>query len=208
MSVGHQQHAAYYTIMFGKIVRNVKERTETSKSRINKNGKTVHEEHYDFIDGTIDAIETKDSDFGKMWIITLMDGEDRQILQMNYSGGYSQAFLKCLPNVDLGASVKIIPKESDVVNKAGKTVKKTTVFITQHGKPIKWFWNKENPGELPELESKKIKNKIVWDDSEVMEFLENMVKTDIVPNLKGQPKTAADATAVNPDTQPQDDLPF
>ncbi len=109
MAVGNSSNAIYYSIGNGKICRQFKDKTANSKERVNKNGKTVHEEFYDYIDGVITNIDTKDSDYGKFWMITLSDGEQSQVLQFNYSSGYANAFLKCLPNVDLQAKVKIIP---------------------------------------------------------------------------------------------------
>lgn len=203
MAVGNSSNAIYYSIADGKICRQFKEATANSKSRVNKNAKTVHEEFYDYVDGLITEINTKENDFGKFWMITLMDGDQTQILQMNYSSGYSNAFLKCLPNVDLKAKVKIIPSQKQEGDK-----KKTSIFITQHGKPVKWFFTKDNPNGLPQLQQIKVKGKITWDDSDCMEFLEKMVNEQIKPNL---PK-AAGAVAIEP-AEPQEvenmeDAPF
>lgn len=178
MSVGNNNNAAFYNISNGKICRSLNTATGTSIERTNKNNRVVHEEFYDFIDGVITDIDTKDSEYGKSWIITLVDNGEKQVLQMPYSSGYSSAFLKTLPNVDLAQKVKFIPKLSIEGDK-----KKTTLFINQHGKALKHYYNKETPNGLPELVQKKVKGKTVWDDSDMMEFLENMVNTLIKPNL-------------------------
>ncbi len=109
MGVGTNTNAIYYSISEGKICRSFKEQTGNSKSRTNKQGRLVHEEFYDYIDGVITSIATKDSDFGKFWLITLDDNGQKQVLQMNYSSGYANGFLKALPNVVLSDKVKIIP---------------------------------------------------------------------------------------------------
>lgn len=187
MAVGTNSNAVYYSISDGKICRQFKEPTANTKSRINKNGKTVFEEHYDYIDGLISEINIKESDFGKFWMITLSDGEQSQILQMNYSSGYANAFLKCLPNVDLTQKVKIIPSQKMEGDK-----KKTSLFITQHGQPVKWYYTKDNPHGIPELKKIRVKGKDQWDDSDIMEFLEKMVNEQIKPKLQ---KTGAVAGA-------------
>ncbi len=64
--------------------------------------------------------------------------------------------------------------------------KKVTLFISQHGIPLKHAFTKDHPGGLPPMAQKKIKGKMQWDDSDMMEFLENMVFTSIVPKLKKQ----------------------
>jgi len=207
MAVGNNSNASFYNISNGKICRQFQSATPESKERVNKNGKTVHEMFYDFIDGTIVSIETKESEYGKSWLITLDDGESKQVLQMPFSSGYSSAFLKMLPNVDLLSPVKIIPK---LVIEGDK--KKTSLFVTQYGSPLKHYYTKDRPNGLPQMKQVKIKGKMTWDDSEMMEFFENMVKTDVVPNLpKGGNRVAVtvhDAVEVGGETNEADDLAF
>lgn len=150
MAVGNNQNAAFYSISNGKICRQFKSPTANSVERVTKTGKTVHEEFYDFIDGRIVNIDTKDSDYGRFWMITLQDETGNYVLQMPYSSGYSAAFLKTLPNVDLSSSVKLIPKLTIEGDK-----KKTTLFVNQHGKALKFAFTKDEPRGLPEL--KKIR---------------------------------------------------
>lgn len=201
MSTGNTIFASFFTIGNGKICRQFKQPNESTTPRVNMNGKTVHEAFYDYIDGVITSIEARESAYGKQWSITLMDGDETQVLQMNYSGGYAAAFLKTLPNVNLKEKVKIIPKLTIEGEK-----KKTTLFILQHGAALKYYYTKENPNGLPELKKIKIKGKPAWDDSDLMEFLENMVNTKIIPQLKKKPVETA-ATVEN-DSETADDMPF
>jgi hypothetical protein len=204
MAVGNSSNAAFYNISNGKICRQFKEPTDNSKERINKTGKKVHEEFYDYIDGKIIGIETKDSDYGRSWIVTLQDDDGKYVLQMPYSSGYSAAFLKTLPNVDLSTSVKLIPKLTIEGDK-----KKTTLFVNQHGKALKFAYTREMPNGLPELKQIKVKGKLTYDDSEIMEFLEAMVVEQITPQLnkngKKVPVTIHDQVDVEGDSEP---LPF
>lgn len=187
MALGNTSSSIYLNIADGKIVRQFKLPTGKSEVRTTKTGKVVHEEHYDYVDGKIIDITTKENDYGKFWMVTLDDNGEKYIIQFNYSGGTASAFLKTLPNVDLSKKVKIIPKQTIENDK-----KKSTIFINQDGHALKWAWNKENPGELPQLEQKKVKGKIVWDDSEMMEFLENYVMKNIVPKLKAEEVVAVE----------------
>lgn len=179
MGAGNSSHAAFYSISNGKICRQFNSPDSETKERVNKNGKTVFEKFYDFIDGKIIDIGTKDSDYGRFWVVTLEDEEGQYILQMPFSSGYSGAFLKTLPNVDLEHKVKLIPKLTTEGDK-----KKTTLFVNQHGKALKHYFTKDEPNGLPQLEQKKIKGKIVFDDSELMDFLEKMVVDKILPKIK------------------------
>jgi hypothetical protein len=164
--------AIYLTISDGRICRRVQSPTATSKERTTKDGKLIHEEQYHGWSGIITDITTRQSDYGKDWNITIEDGDTKAILQMKYSSGYASAFLKTLPNVDLSKDVQLMPKSETT---DGKT--KTTMFIKQDGKAIKWAYTKDNPNGLPSMKKIKVKGVDVWDDSDMMEHLENMVKS-------------------------------
>lgn len=210
MGAIQESNAIFLTISNGKICKRVLKPTKTSIERVNKNGVTVHEEHYKGWKGKITGIAVREhKEFGKFWNITLSDSDGEAILQMNYSSGYSAAFLKTLPNIDLKSDVIITPNLKIEGDK-----KKTTVFISQHGQPLKHFYTKDNPNGLPSLKQIKVKGKVTWDDSDLMEFLEKMVMTKIVPNL---PKAdhiptketpGADVIEVDAEEVDTDGLPF
>ena len=183
-------HAAYYSITDGRICRTFKTATNKSTERVNKMGKIVHEEFYDGLSGRITDIKIKDHpDYGKFWMVTLSDNHWTGIVQMKYSSGYASAFLKMLPNIDLSKDVKIVPKMTIEGDK-----KKASLFIMQEGKPLKHFYTKENPNGLPQMKKIKVKGKETWDDSDMMEFFEKMVFTEVVPKLNGS------------DTPPSEDI--
>lgn len=203
MATGNSTSAAYYNIINGKICQSFKAMVEGAIERTTQTGKIVFEKFYDYIDGVITGIETRENEYGKQWVVSLLDEETGQVqsLQFNYSSGYSAAFLKALPNVDLSKKVKITPKLTVEGDK-----KKTTVFINQGGHACKWFYTKDNPNGLPELKQVKVKGKLTWDDSDCMEFLEEMVKTQIKPKLRTA--TAAPVAAPVDNEGLEEDPPF
>lgn len=170
--------AIYLTIADGKFCRRFQSPTPETVERINKEGKVVYEEFYKAYEGRITNIQTRENEYGKSWMVTLDDNGEIFIVQMNYSSGYSASFLKALPNVDFSKNVTLTPNMKVEGDK-----KKTTMFINQEGKACKWAFTRENPNGLPQLVKIKVKGKETWDDSEAMEFLENMVKNDILPKL-------------------------
>lgn len=203
-----ENNAIFLSITNGKICKKVLQPTATSQERVNKNGKTVHEEYYNGWKGKITAITVRDHpEFGKFWNVTLSDKDGDAVLQMNYSSGYSAAFLKMLPNIDLNNDVTITPN----LKKEGDK-NKTSLFITQHGIPVKWYYTRDNPNGCPELKKIKVKGKETWDDSDIMEFLEKMVNSEIVPKLStGGASAAGKATGGAfdvEDIEAVDDLPF
>lgn len=171
--------AIYLTISDGKVCRRVQSPTTKSKERTNKEGRVVHEEFYAGWSGKIIDIKTRESEYGKDWQIHLEDEDGIAILSMKYSSGYAASFLKALPNVDLTENVQLTPKMTVEGEK-----KKTTMFINQGGKSVKWAFTKENPNGIPSLKKIKIKGVEQWDDSDLMEFLEEMVKNQILPKVK------------------------
>ena len=174
-------HAAFYTITDGRICRTFKAATAKSIERVNKNGKVVHEEFCNGLSGRITDIKIKDTtDYGRFWRITLQDGEWSGVIEMKYSGGYASAFLKILPKVDGSKDVTIVPKMTLEGEK-----KKASLFIMQDDKPLKHFYTKDNQNGLPKMKQLKVKGVMTWDDTEMMEFLEKMVFTEVVPKLNG-----------------------
>lgn len=207
MGAIQESNAIFLTISNGKICKKVIKKTAISIERVNKNGVTVQEEYYKGWKGLITSIAVREhKDFGKFWNITLTDDQGDAILQMNYSSGYANAFLKTLPNIDLKSDVVITPNLKMEGDK-----KKTTVFVTQHGVPIKWHYTKDNPNGIPELKQVKVKGKLTWDDSDLMEFLEKMVMTEIVPKLPKAGAATVTSEVLEVDAEEIDekeDLPF
>jgi|ERR1051325_2278605 hypothetical protein len=204
MGAVEQSNAIYLTITNGQICRKVPKPTSKSKERVNKNGVTVHEEYYKGWKGKITAIAVRDhKDYGKFWNVTLTDQDGDAILQMQYSSGYASAFLKMLPNVDLNSDVIITPNLKIEGDK-----KKSGLFITQHGVPVKWHYTQTTPNGLPELKKIKVKGKETWDDSDMAEFLENMVNAEIVPKLGKSAAVASDNVPYDAEEIEKEDLPF
>jgi hypothetical protein len=197
----------YLSITDGKISRRVKEQTEGSVQRTTKEGKIVHELLYKGWKGRITNISTKDHPtYGRSWLITLSDDDGDAVLQMNYSSGYSSAFLKTLPNIDFSKDVTLIPSIKMEGDK-----KKTSLFVMQDGSALKHFWNKDNPGECPSLEKTKVKKngKVTeeWNDYEMMIFLERYVTEKVLPKLKNA-KAVTSAPVTAGEDEESDDLPF
>lgn len=176
-----QQGVVFLAISNGKIVRQFKEKTEKSVSRVNKVGREVHEEFYDSLTGFLKDVSTKESEYGKFWVVKMeAEGKLYQI-EFNYSGGYATSFLKALPNVQFYLPFTISPKLTIDGDK-----KKSVLFINQNGAGVKHYFTKDNPNGMPDLTKIKVKGKDTWDDSERMEFLESYVKNSIIPNIKSQ----------------------
>lgn len=174
------QAGIYLSIQSGKIAHRVPEATATSKSRTLDTGKVIHEELYDSLDGRITGISFKDGDYGQQLLIQVEADGQRATLQMPLSSSPASGFLKALPNINADIPVKFSPKMQEVDGK-----RRTSLFLSQAGKGIKWFWTKDNPGDLPPMKKIKVKGKETWDDSEQIEYLMAYVKDKFLPKLAG-----------------------
>ena len=172
-------NGVFLSITNGKLVRQFKQPTDKSVSRVNKMGREVHEEFYDSLSGYITDIKTKESDYGKFWVVSVKDQEFTYFIELKYSSGYAVSFLKALPNVSFSNVVTLTPKLTIDGDK-----KSSVLFINQNGVGLKHYWNKANPGELPQLKQIKVKGVTTWDDTERMEYLEEYVKNNILPMIK------------------------
>ncbi len=178
LNKGENAGITYLTVSNGKLVRQVKEATKDSVSRVNKMGRTVNEVTYRDLTGVIENIETKENDYGKQWHVTFIDGEEKYQVQMPYSGRYSSSFLKALPNISRSEPVKFMPWE--MVDNKDSSKKITGVTCYQNDGDgfvkIKPAYTREEPNGLPEMKQVKIKGKTAWDDSDLMIFLEDYAR--------------------------------
>lgn len=172
----------YITILGGKFCQRVPEGTEGATQRTNKLGNTVFEKYYDSFTGKLIDIKVQDGTYGKTWNFVFQDQKDPYTLQLSYSNSFSTALLKMLPNVDLTQEMKLSPS-TKVDPETGKN--KSSLFINQNGQALKHAFTRENPNGMPDMEQVTVKGVLQWDDTKRLQWLENMVMTQIVPQLPG-----------------------
>lgn len=168
----------FLSISDGKIVRRHDAEVKgTTVSRVNKLGKTVHEEKFDTIEGVITGVklkaDTSGQNYGDQYVITIKDGDDMFNINVQQDSRYATSFLKALPHVDLNKPVKFMPWSMQ--DKTTPTKNITGVTMWQDGVKILPAYTKEAPNGLPEMTQKTIKGKKVWDSYEMNEFLKKMV---------------------------------
>jgi hypothetical protein len=174
-----QSKGVFLSITNGKLVRQFSSPTEKSVSRVNKMGREVHEEFYDSLTGYLTDIKTKESEYGKSWVLVLKDNDGSYNLEMKYSSGYATSFLKAIPNAELSQLITLSPK---LIVDGDK--KQSVLFISQNGKGLKHFWTKDTPRDLPPMVKVKVRGVDTWDDTDRMEYLDNYVKDIILPKIK------------------------
>lgn len=176
--------------------------TETRFSE--KLNRDVYEEKFTSLTAHIKNIQSKDAPFGKVWEVTMVDEEGEEyIISWPYSSRYTNNFFRALPNVDLSLPIKFAAWSMKDKKDASKTV--IGLSLSQGGNKVPFMWDKDNPGELPEMVKKKVKGKEMWDDSDQLQFFEDMLKNEIIPQLNGNIKAVA---AEVEEEESADDLPF
>lgn len=164
----------YLSVADGYLVRSYKEANANTTQRVTKTGKLVHEEKFKDLTAMLLGAETKQNDFGKQWALKFKDGEDYYIVNMPYSSRYAGSFLKALPNIDLTKNVKFMPWS--MIDKKDPTKKVTGVTMYQDGNKIAPAFTIDNPNGLPQMKQVKVKGILQYDDSDMMEFLEQKAK--------------------------------
>jgi len=181
----------YIGIYKGRFCQRVQSSEEGSVARVLEKGpnagKTVQEKYYDSFVGKLVDIKTNDGPYGKQWDFAFKDNADVYHLNLPYSNSFAKNFLKILPNVDLTKEMKVSPSTKEVDGKM-----KSSLFVNQDGIAIKHAYTKENPNGLPPMVQVKVKGELVWDDTDMLEFLKQMVFKNIVPRLEGAGSQSAD----------------
>lgn len=178
MGLENRAEGNFITILGGKFCQRVNENTPGAVMRTNKLGKTVYEKFYDSFTGKLVGIKTQDGTYGRSWIFSFRDAGEVYHLQLSYSNSFATAFLKMLPNIDLTKEMKVSPSVKEVDGK-----NKSSLFVNQDGVSVKHAYTKEAPNGMPNMVEVEIKGNKVWDDTDRLKFLYDMVMTTIVPKL-------------------------
>lgn len=169
----HGDGGIFLGIADGKLVQQHKEPVkDVTSTRTTKTGKTVHEEKFDYIEGILISLKTKENDYGKQYTLGVQDGDDKFYINISYSSRYATSFLKALPNIDISKPVKLMPWSMADKNDATKKI--TGITMWQGGEKITPFYTKEAPNGLPEMVQVKLKGKMQWDSTDMDAFLEDM----------------------------------
>jgi len=165
-------NTTYLSVADGNLVRQHKQANERTTERLTKTGKLVFEERFKDLTAKLQNITTRTNDYGTQWQLEFTDGDATYIVSLPYSSRYSSSFLKSLPNVDVSKELRFMPWAMKDKQDATKTI--TGVTLYQDGEKIAPAYTKENPNGLPQMVKIKVKGKEQWDDSDMMQFLEQM----------------------------------
>lgn len=146
---------------------------------------------FDSISGLLTDIAFRfpdDVKMGEEAIFTLLDEGVKHKFSAQLSGRVGKAMLARLPNILIGSFVKVSAFLGKPKNAADKPYNMVSILLgDQFGNNYEKFpayYSKETPNGLPQMVSGTVGNKVVWDDSEQVAFLKNMVVSWYIPELQ------------------------
>ena len=143
-----------------------------SSGRLYTKEKDKQPVYFTDIDGTITKVDFKMEEYqGKHFEvarISLVDKDDKYILQMRVDSGYFRGFCNSPKTGDPLSKINIAPSYKE---KDGKP--QTTCFVKQNGKALKHAHTLENMGDLPKVNQVTFKGKTEWDGTEQINYWKN-----------------------------------
>ena len=184
----------YLSFMSGKFVQRVDENTTGATPRVLEKGKnsgqTVHELHYDTYEGQIYKMQTEASEYGTRLhvfidVSTPEEPDSKVKLSLPFSSGPAKGLLSRLPKLVLSKDVEL----KGYYIKNDNTGRYNAYLVPyQDGQKITPFYTKDEPNGLPQMKKIKVKGQDVWDDTEQLEFYQELINST---NWPGEPGVKA-----------------
>lgn len=135
-----------------------------------KDKKTGEKKDVGFVSGFITGVRFDEKEWeGQKWeecALSMVDGDDKYVVQMKTDSGYFRAFCNALKSGDPTKKVKLSPTFSEEGSK-----KSSGMFVNQGSdKALPWYSTKNDPKDVPALKAVTFKGKTVYDGSEQIEY--------------------------------------
>ena len=216
MPIGTSDKRTYLHITYGKLRMKTTESDPEAQSRENKDGKTIYERVYSWVEGNLAGIYYKQDDkYGNSFEVIIDDGKDRFQVSFPEGDNYFMDFFSKLPNTDMSKPLRIAPYDFEDSN-TGKRRKGITLM--QAGEKVDNYFNVkvgdkyEYRHGFPEPENPKKMDKDDWKVYfiKVTKFLRNYINETIIPKFVATDlnKMNEVATSEVVEVNNNDDLPF
>lgn len=178
-----RKNVTYLQIREGNLVKRVNEATSTSVERkISKGkneGKTVHEEHFQAIEGILIGIYKRESEvtFQPDPLVTLeviiKDDEDGSIFQITvpFSSAYTRGILTKVEKIDLDQPIELNTYWIEGDDKKYRGF----IGINQYGEKVESLYSKDD-GIMPAVEVVKVGKKTIYNDEKLLEFYDEILR--------------------------------
>jgi hypothetical protein len=142
-----------------------------------------HTTPYDEFEGIITRMNFREDEYQGQKIeklqITLTDGTDEFVLPVSFNSSYASSLISFLKNADLTQSLTLVPTMK--VDQSGK--EQRSILVKQGSQFVKSFYTKTSPNGLPAFNKVKVNGKEVWDKTDYLDFLRDVVTNEFVPQL-------------------------
>lgn len=165
----------YLSISKGHFIQSATATTEGAIPRVNKNGITVYELHFDNdFYGTISDVRIMPNGYdGKDEIkMSFVDSDHiRWVVQFGLRSSYGRRFMSTFWNINTKEEIAISPYyftpkgSSDIVN---------GMNILQFGEKVPPFYTNDEPGQVPPLATVVVKGENVIDDTTRVDYLKQL----------------------------------
>ena len=175
----------YASFADGKIVLRSKEPREGYTARVNKIGNTVYEQMHEEFTGYLRAIEARENDYGSQWCFTFEDAPEKYIITDRLNGSYAKSIISALASADYDPNEKITVAPWRMDDPKGGDKYIVGAVVKQRGQKLARKYCSPNTPEdkrngatpLPVLKEMKVSGKMVYDDTDQIEFLTGVVAT-------------------------------
>jgi len=215
-----QEKRRFLHISYGKFREKAGENEDGAEVRTNKDGKSIWEFVFDYVEGQVTKIFHKEDDkYGNSFEVMIDDNVDKFQVSFKEGDSFFNDFFSKLPNVNLEKWIKIVPYDFEDKN-TGKQKRGLVIWqdeakiesrFASYDKEMKKFSYLEG---FPEPEKKMDKEDWKIYFIKVVKFLRNHTNNKIIPILKDNTNELVDNTVYNdipeaivPVTN-NDDLPF
>lgn len=190
------------SVVGGKWTMRVPEGTPNSVKRINKKDVEVNELHFSNADGVMRSMAYKDTPFGRVVEIPLVDeaGEE-SVISFTTNDQHLMTLCKMIPNIDLNMPVELVlVLDQEKTKNKGKDCH--ALLVKQNDEWVHHYYKKDTNG-LPAFKKRRDGS---WDSSEHDDFLLGVLEDAFSGKME-----APTAEAVVQDAgfvAEEDDVPF
>lgn len=174
------KNVTYLSIFAGNLVKRLKEPTEGSVKRVNKNGDTVHEFQYSGWAGRVVRVFIQNPpaerpNLGQSLCVVLEDDEGvRGQIQTPLLGNYSSDMINKLCAVDLKYEITVVPYDFEAEGK-----RRTGITIEQNGMKIARPLTKETAPDMPQWKKVEFNGQTLWDKRDSFRYLLTMLRKKV-----------------------------
>lgn len=186
----------------GKIVLTSKEERDGYTARVNKLGNTVYEKFFEGFEGKLVSIRTQDGEYGCQYIFSFKDGEDFVNIAIGCESKYANHLILRLLSSQIDIKQPFSIKPYSFQSEEGNQISGLNVF--QNDLKIQPAYSKE---DMPQPDKVIIKKKLTYNWTPVTDFLEERMKTVLMPQLESSmPFIKNDSEPVSPNSFIEKDI--